>query len=168
MLSGLDLVEVINDSFSKISSDIQPLEYSPVPVDHTPDEFIITPEAVERSLLAEREGKSPGPDDIPLLKDFALVISRRIASIFYASIRQGKVPLLWKCADVLPLAKTPKPKSVESDSRPISLTAVLSKVLEGFVFSWLCPIVMPYIDPHQFGRIRDSSTSHALVRLIHE
>ena len=37
-----------------------------------------------------------------------------------------------------------------------------------FVFSWLCPIVMPYIDPHQFGGIRDSSTSHTLVRLIHE
>ena len=137
-------------------------------MDHTPDEFIITPEAVERSLLAVREGKSPGPDDIPLLKDFAPVISRPIASIFYASIRQGKVPLLWKCADVLPLAKTPKPKSVESNLRPISLTAVLSKVLEGFVFSWLCPIVMPCIDPHHFGRIRDSSTSHALVRLIHE
>ena len=168
VLSGLDLVEVINDSFSKISSDIQPLEYSPVPVDHTPDEFIITPEAVERSLLAVREGKSLGPDDIPLLKDFAPVIFRPIASIFYASIRQGKVPLLWKCADVLPLAKTPRPKSVESDLRPISLTAVLSKVLEGFVFSWLCTIVMPYIDPHHFGRIRDSSTSHALVRLIHE
>ena len=143
---------------------------SPVPVDHTPDEFIITPEAVERSLLAVREGKSPGADDIPnwLLKDFAPVISRPIASIFNASIREGKVPLLWKCADVLPLAKTPKPKSVESDVRPISLTDVFSKVLEGFVFSWLCPIVMPYIDPHQFGGIRDSSTSHALVRLIHE
>ena len=50
VLSGLDLPEVINDSFSKISSDMQPLEYSPVPVDHTPDEFIITPEAIERSL----------------------------------------------------------------------------------------------------------------------
>ena len=160
VLSGLDLAEVINDSFSKISSDMQALEYSPVPVDHTPDEFIITPVAVERSLLAVKEGKSPGPDDIPnwLLKDFAPVISCPIASI-----RQGKVPLLWKCA-----AKAPKPKSVESDLRPISLTAVLSKVLEGFVFSWFCPIVMPHIDPHQFGGIRDSSTSHALVRLIHE
>ena len=120
MLSGLDLAEVINDSFSKISSDIQPLEHSPVPVDHTPDEFIITLVAVERSLLAVREGKSPGPDDIPnwLLKDFAPVISHPIC--------RG---------------------SVESDLRPISLTAVLSKVLEGFVFSWLCPIVMPQSIP---------------------
>ena len=67
MLSGLDLAEVINYSFSKISSDMQPLEYNPVPVDHTPDEFIVTPEAVEHSLLAIREGKSPEPDDIPKL-----------------------------------------------------------------------------------------------------
>ena len=27
---------------------------------------------------------------------------------------------------------------------------------------------MPHIDSHQFGGIKDSSTSHALVRLIHE
>ena len=149
---------------------MSPLEYSPVPVDHTIDELIITPEAVERSLLAVREGKSPGSDDIPnwLLKDFAPVISSPIAHIFNASIRQGKVPSLWKCADVLPFAKTPKPKSLQCDLMPISLTAVFSKLLEGFVFSWLCPIVMPHIDSHQFGGIKDSSTSHALVRLIHE
>ena len=48
-----------NVLFSKISSDMSPLEYSPVPVDHTLDELIITPEAVERSLSAVREGKSP-------------------------------------------------------------------------------------------------------------
>ena len=65
-------------------------------MDHIPDEFIITPEAVEHSLLAVSEGKSSGPDDIPnwLLKDFAPVISSPTASIFNASIRQGKVPLL--------------------------------------------------------------------------
>lgn len=75
---------------------------------------------------------------------------------------------MWKCADVLPLAKIPIPKSVDTDLRPISLTAVLSKVLEGFVFSWLYPIVMPQIDPRQFGGIKNSSTTHALVRLLHE
>ena len=58
-------------------------------------------------------------------------------------------------------------KSVTATT-PISLTPVLSKVLEGFVLSWLCPIVMPHIDSHLFGGIKDSSTSHALVRLIHE
>ena len=42
-----------------------PLEYSPVPVDHTFDEL-----NVERSLLAVREGKSPGSD----FNDLSIVV----------------------------------------------------------------------------------------------
>jgi hypothetical protein len=44
---------------------------------------------------------------------------------------------------------------------------VLSKVIEGFVLNWLGPIVMPYIDPYQFGNVKRSSTTHALVHLVH-
>ena len=36
-----------------------------------------------------------------------------------------------------------------------SLTAVLSNVLEGFVFSWLPPIIMPHIDPFQVGGVKN-------------
>ena len=86
VLSGLDLVEVINDSFRKISSDIQPLEYSPVPVDHTPDEFIITPEAVERSLLAVREGQTTWTWWYPSIKGLC-------ASSFPALLRLYFTPL---------------------------------------------------------------------------
>ena len=49
----------------------------------------------------------------------------------------------------------------------ISLTPVLSKDLEGFVFDWLAPILMPCIDPYQFGNVKKSSTTHALVHLLH-
>ena len=58
--------------------------------------------------------------------------------------------------------------SVDSDLRPISLTITLSKVLEDFVFGWLRPIIMPQLDTRQFGGIKNSSTTHALVRVIHE
>ena len=85
-----------------------------------------------------------------------------------SSISQGHVPSLWKCANVLPLGKVPRPRSIDSDLRPISLTAVLSKVLEGFVFDWLAAVVMPHIDPFQFGCVKKSSTTHALVHLIHQ
>ena len=33
-------------------------------------------------------------------------------------------------------------------------------------FSWLAPIVMPHIDPFQFGGVKKSSTIHALVVLL--
>jgi hypothetical protein len=72
--------------------------------------------------------------------------------MFNSSIREGRVPGLWKCADVLPLGKISRPKSIDTDHRRISLTAVLSKILESFVFNWLAPIVMPYIDPFQFPK----------------
>ena len=39
------------------------------------------------------------------------------------------------------------------------------KVLEGFVFNWLGPIVMPYIDPYQFTNVKRSSTT--LIHLVH-
>ncbi len=64
-------------------------------------------------------------------------ISLPISSIFNALIRNGNVPKLWKSADILPLGKISQPKSIETDLRPISLTAVVSKILESFVFSWL-------------------------------
>jgi hypothetical protein len=67
----------------------------------------------------------------------------------------------------LPLGKITQPNSIESDLRPISVTVVLSKVLESFVFGWLAPFVMPHIDPYQFGSVKRSSTTHALVHLVH-
>ena len=101
-------------------------------------------------------------------KNFAPVVCRPVCSIFNSSIRQGEVTQLWKSADVLPVRKIPHPKSVDSDLRPISLTPVLSKVLEGFVFNWLAPIVLPKIDSYQFGGVKNSSATTALIHLIHQ
>ena len=68
----------------------------------------------------------------------------------------------------MPVGKVPQPLSIDSDLRPISLTAVLSKVLEGFVFDWLAAVVMPHIHPFQFGCVKKTSMTHALIRLIHQ
>ena len=90
-------------------------------------------------------------------------------SIFNSSIREGLVPALWKSADVLPLPKISNLQSVESDLRPWpnSLIPVLSKILEDYLFQWLCPIIMPHIDPRQFGCIKKSSSTAALIHLLH-
>ena len=165
-----DLVEAINDSFSEVANDIPPLQFTHTSVTTVPSEYIITPEAVERSLSFIKERKSSGPDEIPnwVLKNFSPVICRPVCSIFNSSILQGHVPSLWKCANVLPLGKVSQPRSIKSDLRLISLTAVLSKVLEGFVFNWLTAIILPHVDPFQFGCVKKSSTTHALVHLIHQ
>ena len=163
------LTEAIGESFYRVSSDIAPLNYQPIPVTSVPDSYTIFPEAVEVLLSRVKERKATGPDEIPnwILKSCSSTLSLPICSIFNASIKNGNVPKLWKCADVLPLSKVAQPKSIENDLRPISLTAVVSKILESFVFNWLAAIVMPYIDPFQFGSVKRSSTTHALVHLVH-
>ena len=65
------------------------------------------------------------------------------------------------------LGRLPNHSLLDSDLKPISLTPVISKDLEGFVFNWIARIVMPYIDPYQLGSVKRSSTSHALVHLLH-
>ena len=164
-----ELAEALNDCFTNVTSDIQPLDFTPVDTNHSPDEYIISPESVEKALLSIKERKSNGPDDIPnwVLKNFASVIYSPICSLFNSSINEGYVPSLWKCANVIPINKVPRPTSINTDFRPISLTPVLSKILEGFVFEWLAAIIMPNIDPYQYGCVKKSSTTHALVHLIH-
>ena len=51
--------------------------------------------------------------------------------------------------------------------KPISLTPVLSKILEHFISRWLLQVIEPYIDILQFGNTRNCSTTHALIHLIH-
>ena len=112
--------------------------------------------------------KATGPDDIPnwVRKTSASLLAGPITSIFNASIAQGRVPTLWKSADGLPLPKISNPKSVDSDLRPISLTPVLSKLLEGFVFRWLLNHIKLSIDHLQFGNIKNCSTTPgSIIRL---
>ena len=113
--------------------------------------------------------KATGPDDSPnwVLKTSASLLAGPITSIFNAGIAQSRVPAIWKSADVLPLPKISNPKSVDSDLRSISLTPVLSKLLEGFVFRWLLNHIKSSIDHLQFGNIKNCSTTHALIHLIH-
>ncbi len=56
---------------------------------------------------------------------------------------------------------------VEKDSRPISLTPVLSKGVEWYVRKWVMEIVEGLLDPHQFGSPKVSSTIISLAGLIH-
>ena len=55
---------------------------------------------------------------------------------------------------------------MESDLRPISLTPVLSKVLESFVYVRMMDHIAEAIDKNQSGALKGSSTVHALLRLV--
>ena len=166
------LTSKINDFFCSVSSVLDPLppdnEYFEFSVDHLPSEFIISIQEVEKQLLKTNTRKASGPDHIPnwIIKDMAAILAPPVCAIFNSSIQNGIVPSLWKSAEVIPLPKVTPPKVIEQDLRPISLTPILAKLLEDYPVKWLWKVLDGKIDPCQFGCLKNTSTTHALVQLL--
>ena len=95
------------------------------------------------------------------------MIAEPICAILNASVTQGHVRNLWREANVIPIPKISPPKSVNSDLRPISLTATLSKILESFVGGWIFTSVSDKLNKNQFGALKRRSTSHALISVLY-
>ena len=166
------LAEKINSFFTSVSADLPclnpPLQHDTVDsVNPISDNFIIQIHEVEKQLRSIDINKSMGPDGIHswILKDFSHILCGPICSIFNASISQSYVPLIWKSANVVTIPKV-NPPVQENDLRPISLTPVLAKLLESYIYKWLWKEYLPHIDKSQFGSVRGSSTVLALIDLL--
>jgi hypothetical protein len=59
--------------------------------------------------------------------------------------------------------KSSPSKDVDSDFTPI-----ISKILESFPYKWLLNSVSKKIDPLQFGSLKGSSTSMALIYMLYK
>ena len=90
-----------------------------------------------------------------------------VATILNASFREQKLPRAWKLADVTPLPKTKPVKEIKKKLRPISLTPSISKITEEFV-GHVKPAVLRILNPSHFGAIPKSSTTFALLEMVHE
>ena len=174
VVSGKTLAENVNNAFVSITKEIPPLNR--LHTDISPEnshfdispEFIIKEKEVYYKLSIISTSKSPGPDGIPnwVLKSYAHVLASPVASIFNASIQQGTVPTIWKKA-VIPIPKIPSPQDITKDLRPISLTSTLYKICERFVTDWLLEHIKEKIDRRQFGSLKKTSTTHALLSFAH-
>ena len=82
------------------------------------------------------------------------------------AMKQGIFPDQLKCSFLVPIPKVSTPSSIEDDLRPISLTAQVSKVMEGFVLESLTSEVGHKLDPKQFA-LSTKSTTQTLVYILH-
>lgn len=123
---------------------------------------------VYKKLLAISAFKAPGPDGIPtrIWKEYASELAEPITRIFNTSIASGSFPTAWKDSNVTPVPKV-TPITGREDLRPISLTAIVSKVLEDFVVEWLIEDVVHLIDFNQFGCLKGTSTTYCLLDMMH-
>ena len=167
---GKELADLFNDKFVAVGSNLPPLDWTPLLVNDYPPDFIISVEDTETALLSTKLHSAAGPDDISgwFIRENASTLCRPLCSIFNSSLREGFVPSLWKSANVSPIPKLSPALDIDSDFRPISLTAILSKILESFPYRWLLQSIINQIDPLQFGSLRGSSASMALIHLFHK
>ena len=125
---------------------------------------------VHKALSKLKINSAAGPDEIPnwCLKEYSLILALPVSLILNASYKEQRLPTLWKKADVIPLPKTKIVQQPKKDLRPISLTSCISKIAEEFlVNTYVKPAVLKVIDPHQYGVIPKSSTTMALISMLH-
>ncbi len=82
--------------------------------------------------------KAYGPDLVSprLLKEGGQTIAHSLLRLYQMSLNLGKVPHLWKQANIVPLHKKDE-QSLLNNYRPVSLLSVVGKVLECIIFKYI-------------------------------
>jgi len=130
----------------------------------------VSEQRVLQYLLKVNPAKSSGPDEIPgwFLREYADIIAPPICNILNTSFSEQKLPSVWKLANVCPIPKCKPVVNMGKDLRPISLTSCISKLAEDIVVcDYVKPAVLKVIDDSQYGGIPKSSTTMALISMIH-
>ena len=128
--------------------------------------ILTSPLEVESILKSLQLGKATGPDAINnrILRELASPLSLPLSDLFNYSLSTGKVPLIWKEANVTPIFKKEDP-SLVSNYRPISLLSAVGKVLEKVVHKHLFNYVRDHdiLTAMQSGFIPGDSTANQLI-----
>ena len=170
--SSKDKANVLNDFFSSVFTredrsyipDFPRASYN-VPI----ADMSVTIEDVRKKLDALNPNKATGPDEIPprLLKELAAVLAGPIAIIMNKSIQEGNLPSIWKKANVVPIFKKGK-KNMSGNYRPVSLTSVTCKILEGLVRQKLVEHLTDnnLVTDYQHGFVSGRSCSTNLLAVL--
>ena len=145
--------------------------FGPSPADGITSFESVSAEDVEFELRRLKNGKSPGPDELPpwLLKAFATTLAPSLATIFSRSLATGVFPASFKLANVTPIVKDRKRGSSDLGNHgPISLTSVLAKVLENIVLRQANECFQQDLHDHQFGFRAHRSVTHLLTVAIND
>ena len=111
------------------------LRFQPSPYSQMP-QIQISVKGIEKMLKSLNPHKAAGPDQFKpiVLQTLHAELAPILQVKFQKSLDSGKLPYIWKEADVSPIFKKGD-KSDPANYRPISLTCVLCKVLEHKVAS---------------------------------
>ena len=181
------LLEDVNDPSSikytdKAKSDILQRQFLSVftvePDDEIPDapqltetipELRVSEENVRELLMSINVNKTTGPDELhpKMLKELPCCLIAPITSLFNSTLSSGVLPNDWKLGRISPIYKKGSKKHAEN-YRPISLTAILCKLMEKLIRSHLMEHLKKHklLSSKQFGFISGRSTTTQLLYFI--
>jgi hypothetical protein len=131
-----EIAEILNDQFESVFS----VDDGTEPVFENRTEFVCDEEEIiNRTEILNRLkkldcNKAPGGDKIPqyVLKNCSEELSGALEIIFSRSLIEGEIPDEWREANITPLFKKGS-KLKASNYRPVSLTSVCCKLMEGIM-----------------------------------
>ena len=172
--TDVEKAEMLNNFFASVFTHEDFTDAPTLDVDwsgETLEDIVFTAHEVTEKLKELNPGKSVGPDNLhpALLKELASDISEIITCLFRKSMDEGKLPKVWKRGNVTPIFKKGKRQDPEN-YRPISLTSVLSKVMEKFVRDAIREHLMEndLLSQQQHGFIPGKSTSSQMLECFEE
>ena len=101
-----------------------------------------------------------------ILRTCAKEISIPLAHLFNLSLRTGKMPTLWKSANITPIHKGDS-RELVTNYRSISLLPIPAKCLERIVHSVIYDHVSPFLSEWQHGFVKGRSCETQLI-LTHQ
>ena len=131
----------------------------------------IDEELVKKRLLDLKIDKSPGPDEIypRILKETAKELAYPVSEVFKTSLVNGVLPEIWKIGNITAIHKK-GPKNLCNNYRPVSLTSILCKVLEGIIrdeiMSYMTKNKM--LSKRQYEFLPKRSTTQQLLKIMDE
>ena len=136
LLKDSDMAQELNRFFSSTFTN-EDLTTVPVLDKETQEELatlVVTRAKIRQKIRALKEDSAAGPDGIQpkLLKASENELLEPLELLFKKSIQSGKIPADWKTAVVIPIFKKGA-KGEAGNYRPVSLTSVPCKLLEGLI-----------------------------------
>ena len=139
--------------------------------EHTMEEINFDREDIKKRLKNLNGSKSPGPDEIHprVLKELAEEVTEPLYILFKQSREECKIPQDWKIAKITAIHKKDAKKD-PNNYRPVSLTSVVCKLMEGIVRDKITEHMQNHklFSNKQYGFIKGRSTMTQLIMVMNK
>ena len=163
--------KMLNHPSAKISPELDDLAAHATP-DPNVKEDASSLNEVKMAIKKLKNGRAPGPDDIPaeLLKCAMEPVSKALHKLFCKVWESGMIPSEWRNGIVISLYKGKGPRLECSSYRPITLLSVPGKIFAHILLARIEPLLhnKRRIEQSSFTKCRSTLDAILALRLLSE